>query len=173
MTLPVTPSQTIGPFSHEAWQWACAACSSVESSAATVTISGILRDGDGLPIDDAMIEAWTHGAAGPEGEHALPGFRRLPSGDRRQLHADPDARRARVRRSGRPGHHLRARPADAPVQRRVPGGRQSRRLRDPAPGAGRAPRHPHRAQDRPGAYSWDIRMQGEPETVFFDFGGAA
>jgi protocatechuate 3,4-dioxygenase alpha subunit len=173
MTLPVTPSQTIGPFSHEAWQWACAACSSVESSAATVTISGILRDGDGLPIDDAMIEAWTHGAAGPEGEHALPGFRRLPSGTdgsftltltRGARESGDPAALVTIFARGLLMHQFSAVFLEddnldaSEILRQVPAARRATLIA---------------RRTGPDTYSWDIRMQGDNETVFFDFGGAA
>jgi protocatechuate 3,4-dioxygenase alpha subunit len=58
------------------------------STGPTVTISGIVYDGDGNPINDAQIEAWL-----PDGRcaceaAALPGFRRLPSGEQTASFAD-------------------------------------------------------------------------------------
>ena len=47
MTLPISPSQTIGPFSHEAWRWACAASDAVAAGPNTISITGIIRDGAG------------------------------------------------------------------------------------------------------------------------------
>jgi protocatechuate 3,4-dioxygenase alpha subunit len=173
MTLAVTPSQTIGPFSHEAWQWACAACSSVASSAATVTISGILRDGDGVPINDGMIEAWTHGAAGPEGEHALPGFRRLPSGEdggftltltRGARDSGDPAALVTIFARGLLMHQFTAVFLEddnldgSEMLRQVPAERRATLIA---------------RKTGPAAYTWDIRMQGENETVFFDYCGAA
>lgn len=78
----ITTSQTIGPFSHEAWQWAVDASTpaTLETSAPTVLISGIIYDGNGAPIDDAQIEAWTPAGAAAESTQAIPGFRRVPSG---------------------------------------------------------------------------------------------
>lgn len=172
MTLPVTPSQTIGPFSHEAWQWACAACTTVVSSAATVTLGGILRDGDGLPIGDGMIEAWTHGAAGSESEHALPGFRRVASNDdgsfsltltRGQPDSGEPAAFITVFARGLLVHQFTAvfledDNLDASgILRQVPAPRRDTLIA---------------RKTGPAAYSWDIRMQGEAETVFFDFSGA-
>lgn len=81
MTSNITPSQTIGPFSHEAWRWAFDATAAVVSNAPTITISGIIRDGDGVAINDAVIEAWLPDAAGAETARAVPGFRRVPSDD--------------------------------------------------------------------------------------------
>src|SRR3954463_15922007 len=79
----ITTSQTIGPFSHAAWQWAAdaSAAGQLETTAPTITISGTIYDGDGTPINDAQIEAWQPEAAGAETAQALPGFRRVPSGE--------------------------------------------------------------------------------------------
>src|ERR1700716_1642434 len=75
----ITTSQTIGPFSHEAWRWAVDATAKVDSGLPTIHISGAIRDGDGKAIDDAVSEAWLPNAAGAESRHAIPGFRRVSS----------------------------------------------------------------------------------------------
>ncbi|WP_449406216.1 hypothetical protein [Massilia phosphatilytica] len=64
----ITTSQTIGPFSHEGWQWAVDFCADtqLETSAPTLTVRGTVYDGDGNPIDDAQIEAWLPEAAAAE-----------------------------------------------------------------------------------------------------------
>ena len=64
----ITTSQTIGPFSHEAWQWAVDGSSPARlvTSTPTVTVSGAIYDGNGTPIDDAQIEAWTPDSAQAE-----------------------------------------------------------------------------------------------------------
>jgi protocatechuate 3,4-dioxygenase alpha subunit len=78
----ITPSQTIGPFSHEAWQWAVDHCNPerLQTSAPTITITGVVYDGDGAPVNDAQIEAWLPEAETSEAAQPLPAFRRLPTG---------------------------------------------------------------------------------------------
>jgi protocatechuate 3,4-dioxygenase alpha subunit len=81
MASQITTSQTVGPFPHEAWAWAVNATATVASTAKTVTISGTIYDGDGTPISDAWIEAWTPHGAAAEQASPMPGFRRIPSND--------------------------------------------------------------------------------------------
>ena len=175
MTLPISPSQTIGPFSHEAWRWACAATDALVSDADAdadvdaITISGILRDGDGNPINDGMIEAWAPACVEAESSHALPGFRRVASDD-------AGAFRITLPRPGAPGepatlitifarglvlHQFTAvflgddaGLADSAMLQQVPAERRATLI---AKKVG------------PADYQWNIWMQGEQETVFFDY----
>src|SRR6185437_8836282 len=60
-----TPSQTIGPFFHrallhEGWNDLAAGGAAGER----VAIEGLVLDGDGAPVSDAMIEVWQANAAG-------------------------------------------------------------------------------------------------------------
>lgn len=171
MTLPISPSQTIGPFSHEAWRWGCAASDAFAAGADTISIAGIIRDGAGVPIDDAMIEAWTPSSTEAEMSHALPGFRRTPS--------DMEGRfqftltRPAVKDAGQPAMFVTvfarglvmhqfcavfldddAGLARSEILQQVP---EARRATLVARKTGAA------------AYEWDINMQGENETVFFDY----
>lgn len=171
MTLPISPSQTIGPFSHEAWRWACAATDAIATGADTISISGIIRDGAGEPIDDAMIEAWSPSSTEAEMAHTLPGFRRTPSDMQGRFHFN--LTRPAVRDSGQPAmfvtvfarglvlHQFSAvfldddgRLARSDILQQVP---QARRATLIARKTG------------PAAYEWDIHMQGANETVFFDY----
>ena len=174
MTQAITPSQTIGPFSHEAWQWACAACTPANADGSdTITISGILRDGDGAPVNDGMIEAWTPGAATieHEREHALAGFRRVPTDDegrftlvlsRAQEAACEPAALVTVFMRGLLVHQFSAVFLEdddlerAALLNQVPSERRATLVAQ---------------KTGPASYAWDIRMQGENETVFFDYGG--
>ena len=58
MTLPKTPSQTVGPY------YAIGLCRRIENELvppadpAAIRVAGQLLDGDGRPISDGMIEAW-------------------------------------------------------------------------------------------------------------------
>jgi protocatechuate 3,4-dioxygenase alpha subunit len=169
MTLPITPSQTIGPFSHEAWRWACAATEVAVSDPDAITISGILRDGDGNVINDGMIEAWAPASVDAESAHALPGFRRVASGEtgafsltlpRTAAPGEP-ATLITIFARGLVLHQFTAvflgddaGLADAPILQQVPAERRATLI---AKKVG------------PAAYQWDICMQGPQETVFFDY----
>lgn len=174
MSLPLTPSQTIGPFSHEAWRWACAASEAAGNSGlSTIALSGIIRDGDGTPIDDAMIETWSPAAAAAEEQAGLPlaGFRRVAS----------DAQGRFALRLPRPAADSAGQPAayvtvfarglvlhqfsvvfledgagldDAAILRQVPAERRATLIA---------------RRSGSDTYEWDIAMQGAGETVFFDY----
>ncbi|MFC3111010.1 protocatechuate 3,4-dioxygenase [Undibacterium arcticum] len=81
MASKITTTQTIGPFPHEAWRWGVNASATLVSSAPTISISGVIRDGNGNPISDGWIEAWLPDAVAAEFAQAIPGFRRIPTDD--------------------------------------------------------------------------------------------
>jgi protocatechuate 3,4-dioxygenase, alpha subunit len=80
MTLPVTPSQTVGPFFHFALPWPDGPLVVPEGTPGAIWLQGTVWDGAGEPLDDALVETWQ---ADPEGrfDHpddprgAVPGFR--------------------------------------------------------------------------------------------------
>jgi protocatechuate 3,4-dioxygenase alpha subunit len=168
MTLPITPSQTIGPFSHEAWQWATSASSVAAPAGPAITVAGVIRDGAGAPIDDAMIEFCLPGQEAAEQGNALPGFRRMPSdaegGFSARLPAPAPGQPAAyvtVFARGLLVHAFSAvfladdpELAQSAILEQVPAERRPTLLATPA---------------GPGHYRWDIHMQGEHETVFFDY----
>lgn len=162
---PLTPSQTVGPFPHEAWQWAVAA--SAATDAAMLVIAGRLLDGQGEPVNDGWIEAWMPGAAAGG---AMPGFRRLPTDAQGRFELALAARPA----AGEPAAHIAvfarglvlhqwtavfladaAALDESPLLAQVPVERRASLLAMPT-----GEQH----------YRWDIRLQGGPadETVFFD-----
>jgi protocatechuate 3,4-dioxygenase, alpha subunit len=172
MTAPqgLTTTQTIGPFPHEAWDWAVQASTAPQSTAPTamLTLRGTLLDGPGAPVDDGWVEAFVPGADEPAS--TMPGFRRVPTG--------PDGGftlTLPVPAAGQPlawitvfargllAHQFTAvwradDPAaatSAPLAQ-VPTERRATLLAAPADGG----------------YSWTIRLQDTPdggaETVFFD-----
>lgn len=170
MTLPITPSQTIGPFSHEAWNWAFGAG---EPATATLTISGIIRDGDGVAINDAIIEAWAPDAAHFEPGARLPGFRRVPSGDdgvfsftlpRASAASGEPAALITVFARGLLLHQFSAvfLDDDSSLAASV--------ILNQVVEARRPTLVAKKTAD--GTYSWDIWLQGPEETVFFDHAGA-
>jgi protocatechuate 3,4-dioxygenase alpha subunit len=168
----ITTSQTIGPFSHEGWQWAVDACAAtrLETSAPTIVVHGILYDGDGNPIDDAQIEAWLPEAAAAEGLQDIPGFRRTPTGKAgefslrlsvpERLAGEPVAY-VTVFARGLTKHQFTAvfLEDDATLN-------QSAILAQ-VPAARRATLVARK--DGEGTYRWDIWMQSDKETVFFDY----
>jgi protocatechuate 3,4-dioxygenase alpha subunit len=64
MTLPVTPSQTIGPFFAVALIWPDGPEVVADGTPGAVWIGGQVLDGAGDPIPDALVETWQ---ADPEG----------------------------------------------------------------------------------------------------------
>ena len=169
MTLPITSSQTIGPFSHEAWAWAVDATSTVASAAPTLVVSGRILDGAGAPVDDAMIEMWCPDAPDAEHRHALPGFRRVPS----DASGAFSITLSQVPVAGRPAalvtvfaRGLMLHQFSAVFLEDDPHLPASAML-DQVPSARRATLIARKIA--PGEYRWDIRMQGENETVFFDY----
>jgi protocatechuate 3,4-dioxygenase alpha subunit len=169
----ITTSQTIGPFSHEAWQWAVDACipGKLKTTGDTVLVNGVIYDGDGAPINDAQIEAWTPSAAASEPEQLIPGFRRVPSG------ADGEfSLRVSLPQPATPGEPLMFVTVFArglvlhqftAVFLEDDTGLAESRILNQVPEARRATLLARRTGD--GQYHWDIRMQGEAETVFFDY----
>jgi protocatechuate 3,4-dioxygenase alpha subunit len=80
MTHKITTSQTIGPFPHEGWRWGFDATAQVPAGP-LVSVSGQVFDGDGQPINDAVLEAWAPASAQAEAGLAIPGFRRVAAGE--------------------------------------------------------------------------------------------
>jgi protocatechuate 3,4-dioxygenase alpha subunit len=163
----ITTSQTIGPFSHEAWQWAVDISAAVEGA---ITIRGVIYDGDSAPINDAQLEFWQPAAVKAEAEHPLPGFRRIPSDEQgeftlRLADVQPAAGQpfvyVTVFARGLVKHQFTAvfleddatLPASA-ILEQVPAARRATVIAN---------------RIAPGEYRWDIRMQGTQETAFFDY----
>jgi protocatechuate 3,4-dioxygenase alpha subunit len=69
VTLPLTPSQTVGPFLAIGLPWPDGPCVVQDGTPGAITISGRVLDGVGEPVPDALIETWQ---AGPDGRFAHP-----------------------------------------------------------------------------------------------------
>lgn len=83
MALPVTPSQTVGPFLHIGLDWLNTA-ELAGTSGNRIAIAGRVLDADGNPVPDALIEVWQADAHGrfPARETAGGGgFGRIPTDD--------------------------------------------------------------------------------------------
>jgi protocatechuate 3,4-dioxygenase alpha subunit len=60
----LTPSQTVGPFFHLGLAWP-----RLSATAGSVTVSGLVLDGAGAPVPDALIELWQADAQGQPQPH--------------------------------------------------------------------------------------------------------
>jgi protocatechuate 3,4-dioxygenase, alpha subunit len=186
--LTPTGSQTVGPFFGLGLDWpGGAALAGAQTPGERIAIEGRVLDGDGAPVPDAMIEIWQ---ANHEGRYAHPE-------DRQNKPLDPaftgfgrtgtDAAGRFGFRTIRPGAvpapagglqaphivvgvfargllkrlvtriYFADDPAnlDDPVLALVPAERRATLVAQPVPGTA-------------GHYRWNIVLQGEGETVFFD-----
>lgn len=62
--LPLTPSQTIGPFLHMGLVWSDGPDVVPDGTPASLWLRGTVYDGAGEPVNDALVETWQ---AGPDG----------------------------------------------------------------------------------------------------------
>src|SRR5579875_134618 len=59
MSLPVTPSQTVGPFYRIGLEYRFKDCLCEEDvPGERITIAGTIYDGQGVPVPDALLELW-------------------------------------------------------------------------------------------------------------------
>jgi protocatechuate 3,4-dioxygenase alpha subunit len=76
MTLPTTPSQTIGPFFAVGLPWADGPDVVPAGTPGAVRVGGTVTDGAGDPVPDALVETWQ---ADPAGRFAHPDDPRGPA----------------------------------------------------------------------------------------------
>jgi protocatechuate 3,4-dioxygenase alpha subunit len=172
---PLTPSQTLGPFFSHALPWPDGPYVVPAGAPGAFWLRGVVRDGAGDPVPDALIESWqadrggsltpTAGFRGfgrsptdPEGRYAIhtvkPGAVPAPDGRPQAPHLDLSIFARGL--------------LDRVVTRIYFVDETAANLVDPVL-AGMA--EPDRATliARPAAdgYTFDIRLQGDHETVFF------
>jgi len=161
----LTPSQTVGPFFSIGLPWPEGPFAVGEDEPGAFVVSGVVLDGEGAPIPDALVETWQDGA-----REGVRGFARAPT--------DEDGRYAirTVKPPAADGHapHLdvslfcrgllhrvvtrvyfadeEAANAADPTLARVPVDRRETLLAAPTDDG----------------YRFDIHLQGDGETVFFD-----
>ncbi|TQS25063.1 protocatechuate 3,4-dioxygenase subunit alpha [Microbispora sp. KK1-11] len=161
-----TPSQTVGPFFGFALPYAADWELVPEGRPGAVTITGRVLDGAGEPVPDALLELWTgepgdRGALG-RGGTGVSGFGRCGTG--------PDGSyRFRLAPPARPYAALLvfARGLLKPVRTRVYLADTPDPLLGSLDPARRATLLAHaEGQD---VYRFDVRLQGEQETVFLEF----
>ena len=182
MSLPPTPSQTVGPFYGYALPVPDGGMVGPVGHPDTITVHGYVYDGAGAGIGDALLESWQ---PAPDGSRAgRPGTLRRDPVDGGHLGRNgvdftgfgrvaTDADGHYTLRTLPPGgvpyisvvvfargllHHLYTRvyltdPATDPVLDALDPARRATLLA---------------TTERDGVYRFDIRLQGENETVFFD-----
>ncbi|GIH66436.1 protocatechuate 3,4-dioxygenase subunit alpha [Microbispora siamensis] len=167
-----TPSQTVGPFFGFALPYAGDWELVPEGHPGAVTITGRVLDGAGEPVPDALLELWTgepgdraalgRGGAGVSGGSGVSGFGRCGT-------APDGSYRFRLAPPSRPYAALLvfARGLLKPVRTRVYLADAPDPLLDSLDPARRAT-----LLARPeghDVYRFDVRLQGEEETVFLEF----
>jgi protocatechuate 3,4-dioxygenase, alpha subunit len=189
MSLQTTASQTVGPYLHIGLTWLITDNLKAPGVAGDpITLEGRITDGDGQPVTDALVEIWQANAAGryahPEDqrdlvlEPAWKGFGRVTT-DETGAFRFTTIKPGRVPASdGRlQAPHINviilmrgmlkqlntrvyfpndpANADDAALQS-VPADRRDTLIAHPVAG-------------KSGALKWDVRLQGEGETVFFEY----
>jgi protocatechuate 3,4-dioxygenase alpha subunit len=172
MSLPPTPSQTVGPYLSLGLPWEDGPYAAPEDTRASIRIAGRVLDAAGEPIPDALVETWQ---ADPEPGERFRGFARCPTDDRGAWFVvtlkpgpvpGPDGAeqaphlavsvfaRGLLHRVVTRVYFADAAQANAsdPVLASVPAARRDTLL----------------AQRTDDGYRFDIRLQGPGETVFFD-----
>ena len=178
-SIPTTPSQTVGPFFHFLVTPASHELVSPDHAAA-VRFEGRITDGDGLPVPDAMVELWQADTAGryphPEDpgrggcEPGFTGFARAAT--------DADGRYSfiTVRPGAMAGHapHIavsifaRGLLDRLATRAYIPGDDHAMAVDPVLTRVEQARRRTLIARDEADRLVFDIRLQGEGETVFFD-----
>jgi protocatechuate 3,4-dioxygenase alpha subunit len=186
MIFPTTPSQTVGPFLSLALPFDAGPYVVPEDTPGAIRIGGVIYDGAGEPITDSLIETWQadhagrfadmHGYGGSSELEGFRGFGRVgsesgdgsfeivtvkpgrvpgPDGALQAPHIDVSlfARGllhrcvTRIYFADEPEAN-----AEDPILRLVPDNRLGTLLAEPTEAG----------------YQFEIRLQGERETVFFD-----
>ncbi len=155
----VTASQTIGPFWHPLAEPALADLTRLGASGEAIELHGQVLDGSGAPITDACVELWQATPAAP----AFPGWGRCATDDHggfafRTLAPDAAAPFLAIA--------ILARGLVKPLWTRVYFADTGDALLAQLPAARRATLL---ARPAPPRWRWDIRLQGDRETVFLDF----
>jgi protocatechuate 3,4-dioxygenase alpha subunit len=178
MSLQATTSQTVGPYLHIGLTWLIIENLAPRGVAGErISIAGRVIDGDGKPVNDALVEIWHADANGKYGKKGCRGFGRSATDDK-------GAFGFHTIKPGRvvgPGGKLQAPHIAVNVFMRgllkqlvtriyFPG--------DPAnskdavlalvPAERRGTLLARRVPGKSGALEWNVILQGRDETVFFD-----
>lgn len=187
MTLQATTWQTVGPFFHVGMQYLDASDFAPSGTAGErVAIEGQVLDGNGRPVPDAVIEIWQADAGGEYagatntpahiGSSGFTGFGRISTDEEGRFHFTT-IRPGRVQ--GPDGTMQSAHLAVRVMTRGLLNGLVTRLYfpsenlaSDPVlqlvPEERRATLIGAAMDGRDGTFLWNIELQGERETVFFD-----
>jgi protocatechuate 3,4-dioxygenase, alpha subunit len=160
-----TPPQTVGPFFSIGLPWDDGPGVVAPGSRGAIALRGMVYDGDGAPVPDALVETWQAPGDGCRG------FGRCPT--------DGDGRWEIVTRKpaavGGEAPHVAVAVFARGLLDRVPtriyfGDEEAANAADPLLSAlDPARRATLVAAAEPGGYRFDIHLQGDDETVFFGF----
>lgn len=190
MSFVPTPSQTVGPFFHFSLTTSKSSIPQIagpQVKGERVWLACRVLDGEGAPVNDAMIEIWQ---ADAEGRYNHPDDRREKNGGasflgfgRMATAADGSCEFETIRPGGVPGAggviqapHLNvavfARGMLKQLFTRIYFAGDAANEMDPVlalvPAERRGTLLAQADAARAGSWRFDIRLQGEPETVFFD-----
>ena len=177
MSLHATTSQTVGPYLHIGLTWLITEkLASAGVPGQRVTLRGRVLDGDGQPVNDALVEIWQADSRGKYGGKRFRGFGRSATDDKGEFrfHTIKPGRVPGLDGKPQAPHilvvvfmrgqlkHLVSRiyfpdePANArdAVLALVPKERRATLIA--------------RKTGKPGVLEWDVILQGRDETVFFD-----
>jgi protocatechuate 3,4-dioxygenase alpha subunit len=155
----VTSSQTIGPFWHVLGESGLSDLTALGASGPRIELVGRVIDGDGAPVSDACIELWQ---ATPAASDRFLGWGRCacdPHGGYRFVTIAPDPAAPYL------AIIVMARGLLKPLWTRVYLAEVADPLLASLPPARRATLL---ARSEPPAWRWDIRLQGDGETVFLE-----
>lgn len=178
-------SQTVGPFFRIGLIYGQAQNNLVneQTSGERITLTGVVLDGDGEPIPDAMIEIWQPDARGifnhpldPLHEQADPHFRGFGRAENRSAGIFEFKT---IKPGGRDGQapyinvHVFARGLLIHAMTRIYFSDEPANAEDPVLNSVESGRRhtlvaTRQEYDGPPLYHFDIHMQGEDETVFFN-----
>ena len=182
--LPMTPSQTVGPYLHLALAWEDGPYAVPLRTAGAFWIRGHVYDGEGDPVTDALVETWQAQPDGhfdhpddPQGSGSSAGFRgfgRCPTNDHGEwaiLTMKPGVVKdgSEVAQAPHLDVSVFARGLLDRVVTRIyfadeRDANESDRVLSPLPEQRRTTLIAEPTDD---GYGFDIRLQGEHETVFF------
>lgn len=181
----LTPSQTVGPYFSIGLPFADGPCAVPEGTPGAITLRGTVYDGAGIVVPDHLIETWQADpdsrfadAMGVGGPSELPGFRGFARVGVEVGDGTFEILTVKPGRVADLAGRLQAPHIDVSVFARGTLNRLITRVyfADEAeanaedPVLARVPaqrRHTLLAQPIQGGYGFDIRIQGEGETVFF------
>jgi len=190
MRLRLTGSQTVGPFFHGGLMWLnvpdLAAAPEIEGE--RIEIGGTIKDGDGAPVPDAVLEIWQANSQGRYNHPADLQNKKLDAGftgfGRIATDKNGGFRFRTIRPGATPGQDAKPQAPHINITLFMRGQLTHLYTRlyfadDPAIATDAAlmqvdaARRPtllaRRLGSQPARYEWNICMQGEGETVFFQF----